>query len=67
MKNYNILITQEWKYFVAKNLDIWVVSQWEDIQEALYNIQEATLLFLEDIKEDEKISNSQHFLTTISI
>lgn len=66
MTNYNILILQEWKYFVAKNLDLWIVSQWETIQESLVNIKEATELFLEDEKDTKNIF-SQSFLTTISV
>lgn len=66
MSNYNILIIQEDKYFVAKNIDLWIVSQWENMNEALKNIKEATELFLEDEKVENKYI-SQSFLTTISI
>ena len=67
MNNYNILILQEWKYFVAKNIDLWVVSQWETVNEALENIKEASGLFLEDNNSIYNSYNSQSFLTTISI
>lgn len=66
MKNYNVLILQEWKYFVVKNIDLWVVSQWETVNEALLNIKEATELFLED-NSVFKSHYSQSFLTTISV
>ena len=66
MTNYNILISQEWKYFVAKNIDLWVVSQWKTVNEALLNIKEATELFLED-NFTVKTQYSQSFLTTISL
>ncbi len=61
MKNYNIVILQEWKYFVAKNIDLWVVSQWETLNEALENIKEASELFLEDNNSIFNTSNLQYF------
>ncbi len=48
---YNILITQEWKYYISKNISIWITSQWETIYEAISNIKEATEIFLEQIKK----------------
>jgi len=68
MLNYNILIKQEWPYFVAKNIDLWVVSQWISVEDSLINIREATGLYLEDEKLN-KINQdySQYFLTTISV
>lgn len=66
MKNYNVIILQEWKYFVAKNIDLWIVSQWQNIDDALYNIKEATSLYLED-DFDLSQNYKQSFLTTISI
>jgi len=65
MKNYNIIILQEEKYFVAKNIDLWVVSQWTTIDEALINIEEATKLYIED--ENSFIPPKKSFLTNISI
>ena len=66
MKKFDVLILQEWKYFVAKNIDLWIVSQWETINESLLNIKEATELFLED--NNNFVNNySQSFLTTISV
>lgn len=66
MNNYNILISQEDKYFVVKNIDLWIVSQWESIDDALFNIKEATELFLEEEKNYKNIY-SRSFLTTISV
>ncbi|EKD65886.1 MAG: hypothetical protein ACD_49C00077G0014 [uncultured bacterium (gcode 4)] len=66
MNNYNILISQEEKYFVVKNIDLWIVSQWESIDDALFNIKEATELFLEKEKEYKNVY-SRSFLTTISV
>ncbi|MDP2103804.1 MAG: type II toxin-antitoxin system HicB family antitoxin [Candidatus Gracilibacteria bacterium] len=66
MRNYNILILQEGKFFVAKNVDLGVVSQGESIEEAVSNIREATELYLEEEKS-YKNPYSQSFLTTISV
>lgn len=66
MRNYNILLSQEWKYYIVKNLDLWIVSQWENIDEALYNIKEATELYNED--NDTNINmNNKYLFTTISV
>jgi len=66
MTNYNVLILQEWKYFIAKNIDLWVVSQWESLNEALLNVKEATELFLED-NTVFRTNYAPSFLTTISV
>jgi len=66
MRNYNVLISKEWKFFVAKNLDLGVVSQWWTIEESLTNIREATELFTENDNKIKFESNNT-FLTTISV
>jgi len=56
MKNYNVIIHKEGKFFVVKNIDLWIVSQWKSIEESLKNIKEATQLYLEDEKQEENLS-----------
>ncbi|NDK08783.1 type II toxin-antitoxin system HicB family antitoxin [Candidatus Gracilibacteria bacterium] len=66
MRNYNILLSQEGKYYIVKNLDLGIVSQGENIDEALYNIKEATELYNED--NDTNINmNNKYLFTTISV
>ncbi len=43
---YNILITKGETMYIAKNIELWVVSQGETIEQALAHIQEATELFI---------------------
>lgn len=65
---YNILIIQEWKYFVAKNISLWITSQWESIEEAIANIKEATEFFLEDNEQNMYTRDfSPVFLSTITV
>jgi predicted RNase H-like HicB family nuclease len=45
---YNILITKWEHMYTVKNVELWVVSQWETVEDALKNIKEATELYLED-------------------
>jgi len=56
MKNYNVIIHKEGKFFVVKNIDLWIVSQWKSIEESLKNIKEATQFYLEDEKQEENLS-----------
>jgi len=48
---YNIIITKGDLMYVAHNLELGVVSQWDTVEQALSNIQEATELYLEDSNE----------------
>ena len=66
MKQFQALITQEWKYFVAQNIELWVVSQGLSLEEAVDNLREATQLYIEDSHDDKKYT-SQAFLTTITL
>ena len=67
MKKFSVLIWKDDdKYYVAKNLDLDIVSQWLTVEEALENLKEATELFLE--KETNKnIKNHSYFLTNLSL
>jgi len=68
MRNYNVLIEQEDKFFVATNLDLWVVSQWYNTEEALENLKEATELFLEGNKKITNLNSFKKvFLSTITV
>lgn len=67
MYQYNVIIFKDGDMYVAKNLDLWVVSQWYTMDEAIKNIQEATELYLED--DYEEVKNhiySPVFLTSLS-
>jgi predicted RNase H-like HicB family nuclease len=46
--NFNIVIWQEWKFFVWKVLENDISSFWNTKEECLYNIKEALSLYLED-------------------
>lgn len=70
MYNFNVFIEKEDKYYIAHNLELWVVSQWETYEQALKNLKEATELYLED--EDKEIiinsfSNKNYSLTNMLI
>jgi len=67
MKNYSVLVWKDDdKYYVAKNLELDIVSQWLTPEEAVQNLKEATELFLEDRKEEIKQEHS-YFLTSLSL
>ena len=66
MKNFSVLVWKDDdKYYVAKNLDLDIVSQWTSVEEAIENLKEATKLFLEDKKEE--IKEHSYFLTSLSL
>ncbi len=68
MRNYNVLIEEEDKFFVATNLDLWIVSQWYNPDEALENLKEATELFLEDNRKITNLNSFKKvFLSTITV
>jgi len=67
MENFSILVWKDdEKYYVAKNLNLDIVSQWETPEKAIQNLKEATLLYLENNKIEEK-NNKSYFLTSFSI
>ncbi|MCK9596700.1 type II toxin-antitoxin system HicB family antitoxin [Candidatus Pacearchaeota archaeon] len=47
------VITKEDKYYVARCLEVDIVSQGITIQDAKYNLKEATELYLESYDQDE--------------
>ena len=47
-KTFTTIIMQEGKWFVARCLELGVVSQGKTIQEAQKNLQEAVELYLDD-------------------
>ena len=68
MKNFSVLVWKDDnKYYVAKNLDLDIVSQWTTIEEALLNLKEATELFLEDNKDIKLKKEHSYFLTNLSL
>jgi len=65
MKSFSVLVWKDDdKYYIAKNLDLDIVSQWLTIEEAIENLKEATELFLENSNEDLNIEHS-YFLTNL--
>lgn len=70
MYNFSIFIEKEWDLYIARNLELWVFSQWENYDNALSNLKEATELYLENEKEKtilNKIKWKNYSLTTLSI
>jgi len=58
MFNFSVFVEKEGKFYVAKNLEFWIVSQWLTYEESIKNLKEATLLYL----EDENISSFEENL-----
>ena len=71
MLNFTVFIEKEWGIFVAKNLELWIFSQWNTYEEAIENLKEASLLYLEDEPKKEgllsKFKNKQYSLTAITV
>lgn len=70
MYKFSVFIEKEEHIFVAHNLELWVVSQWGSYDEAVKNLQEATILYLEDEKQEsiiKKYENKNYSLTPLSI
>lgn len=44
---FQVMLTQDENWWIARNVDLWVVSQGESFDEALANIKEASELYLE--------------------
>ncbi len=70
MYKFTILVEKEDEFYIAHNLELWVVSQWKNYEEAISNLQEATLLYLDG--DDEKnnlknIKNKNYSLTTLMV
>jgi predicted RNase H-like HicB family nuclease len=70
MYKFSVFVEKEEQIFIAHNLELWVVSQWNSYDEAVKNLQEATLLYIEDENREniiEKCENKNYSLTTLSI
>jgi predicted RNase H-like HicB family nuclease len=70
MYNFSVLVQKDDKYFVAHNLELWIVSQWLTHEDSISNLKEATKLYLEDetVKSIEnKIIDNSYFLTNIKV
>lgn len=63
-----VIIQKEGKWFVAKSLELGVVSQGKTIEQAKQNLQEAIELYLEDMpKARKQLRDDSPLLTTIEI
>jgi len=70
MYNFSVFIQKEDNFFVAQNLELWVVSQWITYEEALSNLREATELYLEDENKasiNNSFKNNSYFLTNMTV
>ncbi len=62
------VLTQEGKWYVARAVELGVVSQGKNISEALENLKEAVELYLEDNPKMKKsISAHAPLLTTLEL
>lgn len=62
------IITQEGRWFVARAVDLGVVSQGKTVSEALKNLKEAATLYLEDNPRSKKLaSKNAPFVTTLEL
>lgn len=60
--DYNIVVRRDTDgQYIARNLEVWVVSQWLTIEEALANVKEATELYLED-EDTSSLFSKQAFV-----
>lgn len=54
---FSTIITQEGKWYVARAVELGVVSQGKSVPEALNNLKEAVELYLEDNPRAKKLSS----------
>ncbi|MDR2640530.1 MAG: type II toxin-antitoxin system HicB family antitoxin [Candidatus Peribacteria bacterium] len=64
---FNVLLTKEDSWYIAKCIENNVTSQGKTIEEAVKNLQEAIELFYEDDYKDIPYEISNIFLTTIKV
>jgi len=65
---FTIVIVQEGKWYVARCVELGVVSQGKTIEEAQSNLKEAVELYLEDNpKADRFLSKKAPLITTLEI
>ena len=70
MFNFSVFVEKEGKFYIAKNLEFWIVSQWLTYEESIQNLKEATLLYLEDENInnfEKKFKTSNYFLTNMVV
>lgn len=62
------IITKEGKWFVARSLELGVVSQGRTVEKAKDNLREAVELYLEDMPRDKKhLSRELPLVTSIEV
>lgn len=62
------IINQEGKWFVARCLELGVVSQGESVEDAQSNLKEAVNLYLENQPHSKKyLSKKAPFITTLEL
>ena len=65
---FTTIITQEDKWFVARCLELGVVSQGKTIEEAQKNLKEAVELYLEDYPKAKKyLSKKTPLITSLEL
>lgn len=63
-----VVINREGKWFVARSLELGVVSQGKSVEDAQKNLQEAAELYLEDMPRARKnLTKSLPLVTSIEI
>ncbi len=63
-----VVIQKEGKWFVARSLELGVVSQGRTVEQAKQNLQEAIELYLEDMpKARRQLGHDAPLLTTIEV
>ena len=63
-----VVITKEGKWYVARSLEIGVVSQGKSVEEATKNLQEAMELYFEDMPKSRKnLSKTLPMVTSIEV
>jgi predicted RNase H-like HicB family nuclease len=68
MRYTSVIITKEGKWFVAKSVELGVVSQGKTIDQAKQNLQEAVELYLEDRPALKKeLTKETPLVTTLAI
>ncbi|PIS21843.1 type II toxin-antitoxin system HicB family antitoxin [candidate division WWE3 bacterium CG08_land_8_20_14_0_20_41_15] len=66
-QTFNSLVWKEGKYYIAKCLEVEVVSQGKTKREALANLKEALSLYFEDEKVSDSVLIDQPQLVTVTI
>jgi len=66
-QTFNSLVWKEGKYYIAKCLEVEVVSPGKTKREALANLKEALSLYFEDEKVSDSVLIDQPQLVTVTI